>query len=306
MSDPNTPGEQNFPWNLKPSDPDQSAAESETAVEPAEPALIEQPVPVEPEAADAVGGEPAAVETVESLFAAEPEARPEPPIDSQPEPVASTLAQLVQPVAATASVRLPAGEAGFAGVGEAAPTETDSTPATSRLLWWIVGGLIALVVVVAVFFFGSRIPALFGGASATPSATASPTPTALAPVGVAAWDDLFGGECVQPYTSPWDEQFTVVDCASPHAAQLVYRGTVPSDSAAFPGETAIAAQMNALCTQLGVFDITAAGAVPNLQVEAAYPVTAQQWDAGQRSYYCFVSRADGTAISGSLAGPGPQ
>ena len=64
-----------------------------------------------------------------------------------------------------------------------------------------------------------------------------------------AWNTLFGGECIDPFESAWAEEFTVVDCAAPHAAQLVYRGDLPGDAAApFPGEAEIASQMNLLCT----------------------------------------------------------
>ena len=91
-----------------------------------------------------------------------------------------------------------------------------------------------------------------------------------------AWNTLRGGECLQPYTSPWDEEFTVVDCATPHAAQLVYRGVVNADPAAvFPGEAALAAQMNLLCNAPGVIDLNVAGEYPDVQVQGSYPVTAE-------------------------------
>lgn len=180
-------------------------------------------------------------------------------------------------------------------------------PNNTKLLWWVSGGLVALVIVVALFFFGSQIPKWIGGAGATPTPTAPVTPTAMATPGVSAWDQLYGGECIDSFSSPWQEEFTVVDCSAEHAAQLVYRGSFPGDaSTVFPGEEALGAQINALCTQAGVFDTGAASAYANLQVQGAYPVTAEQWDGGERSFYCFVNRTDGSAITGSLAGAGPQ
>lgn len=207
--------------------------------------------------------------------------------------------------ATTPVPRVPAGEAGFVGVGEAAPEASASTESPARLLRWVVGGLLALVLVVAAFFFGSLIPRWLSG-SPTPEPSTVPTPTAIASPGEVAWDAMFGGECIAGFESPWQQSFTVVDCASEHTAQLVYRGTLTSDKTAFPGESSLAEQMNALCTQNGIFDVAAASAVNGLQVQAAFPVTAEQWDAGARSYYCFVNRSDGVPLSGSLAGPGPQ
>ena len=134
---------------------------------------------------------------------------------------------------------------------------------------------------------------------------ASP-PTAPQPAGVHAWNTLFGTECIDPFTSAWAEEFTVVDCAAPHNAQLVYRGQLPGDATApFPGEAEIASQMNLLCTATGVIDPATVGGIDDLQVQAAFPVTEEQWTAGERNYYCFANRAGGEPLTGSIAGPGP-
>ena len=39
-----------------------------------------------------------------------------------------------------------------------------------------------------------------------------------------------------------------------------------------------------------------------MQVSASFPVTQEQWDAGERSYYCFVDRAGGGDMLGSVDG----
>ena len=44
----------------------------------------------------------------------------------------------------------------------------------------------------------------------------------------------------------------------------------------------------------------------DLQVQAAFPVTEEQWAAGERNYYCFANRAGGEPLTGSIAGPGPR
>ena len=123
--------------------------------------------------------------------------------------------------------------------------------------------------------------------------------------GVHPWNTLFGGECLEPYDSPWAEDFTVVDCATAHTGQLVFRGTVDGDATTvFPGEAELAAQINVLCSAAGLIDLTAAAAAADVQVQGSYPVTDEQWTAGERRYYCFVSRSSGEPLTSSLAGPG--
>lgn len=325
MSD--TTGEQPFNWGLTPDPnaPDRKRA----AAEPAAPEPVEPPVdpdalaeifapefddePAQPVVGDAADAWAATAAAAGGAFASVPEPfvvseLPTAPTESYGEDLSHWTAPTpAVPDASTVNDtgRIPAGEAGFAGVGESAVAKR---PTNTNLLWWVTGGLIALVVVVALFFFGSQIPKwISGGGAATPTPTAPVTPTAIATPGVVAWDQLYGGECLEPFTSPWAEDFTVVDCATAHAAQLVYRGTFEGDATtAFPGEDALGAQINALCTRNGIFDTTAASAFSTLQVQGAYPVTAEQWDGGQRSYYCFVNTSDGAAITGSLAGAGPQ
>ena len=51
-----------------------------------------------------------------------------------------------------------------------------------------------------------------------------------------------------------------------------------------------------------MINIAAAGAFPTVQVQGSYPVTEEQWEAGERRYYCFLSLASGEPITGSLAG----
>ncbi|MFE6254271.1 hypothetical protein [Agromyces sp. NPDC057865] len=183
---------------------------------------------------------------------------------------------------------------------------------TVRTLAWVAGGLVAALVLVGLFFLGTQLSGGGGGEASAPSETPTPTetpvaaPTAPQPAGVHPWNALFGGECLDPFESAWAEEFTVVDCAAPHAAQLVYRGQLQGDEAApFPGEAELASQMNLLCTAPGVIDVAAVGGVEDLQVQAAFPVTEEQWTSGERSYYCFANRAGGEPLTASIAGPGP-
>ena len=177
-----------------------------------------------------------------------------------------------------------------------------------------------MLALTALFFLGQSLgggdatPVAVATSSATPTPSATPSaaptaptePTGPQPVGVHQWDTLFGGECLQPYVSPWEEEFTVADCAAPHAAQLVYRGVFAGDAAtAFPGEAELAGQINLLCSAPGVIDLAAVGAYDDVQVQGSYPIEEEQWSAGARYYYCFVSRASGEPLTGSVAGPGP-
>jgi hypothetical protein len=125
-----------------------------------------------------------------------------------------------------------------------------------------------------------------------------------AALGVQQWDALFGTECVDPFPSPWEREFTVVDCAVPHAAQLVARGVYAGDaSAPYPGEQAITQDLGILCTAPEVLDLGAAAGYADLQTSAAYPPDEAAWQSGDRAYWCFVSRSSGEPLTGSVATP---
>lgn len=201
----------------------------------------------------------------------------------------------------------------------------------------VAGAVLAVGLAVVLFFVGTAIGGAAdargsdsgpAGAGASRSATATPEPTASASLtpspapdaaaavptapaapGVHDWHALAGGECLSGFTSPWSEQFTVVDCAGEHTAQLVTRGlfTDPADPASaaapFPGEAELAGRLNLLCTAPAVLDYAVAGALPDVQWQAAYPVTEAEWVAGDRSYYCFFSRTSGEPLGASLVAP---
>ncbi|PPG51074.1 hypothetical protein C5C27_16690 [Rathayibacter sp. AY2B7] len=202
--------------------------------------------------------------------------------------------------------------------------ERDSAPAAApawrtlsrrRLLIGLIAAG-AVILLAGLFAIGIAVGSAGGRAepqaapvvSETPAAepTPSPTPTATLPtvgplpVGTWAWSALLGGECVEPFDSVWAEEFTVVDCANAHSAQLV--ATAELTDAAFPGQDALAVTVSSLCQAQGVVDVAAAETYGDVQVAGAFPVTQEQWDAGERSYYCFVDRAGGGELTGSLAG----
>ncbi|WP_166880399.1 hypothetical protein [Salinibacterium sp. ZJ450] len=207
------------------------------------------------------------------------------------------------------------------GFGQAADGKPDVAaqghapiPRNQQILLWIAGSLVAVLAIVALYFVGTRL----GGtdepaAVVTPSATAEPTPTSTPeapavgplPAGVYDWSELLGGECIDPYTDPWAEEFTVVDCAVPHPAQLVDRGTFPMDAAnpSYPGVDGLQTQINLLCSAPTVIDFAAAGQFSDIQVQASYAATAEEWDAGHHDYFCFATRSSGEPLTVSVAVP---
>ncbi|MBC7590162.1 MAG: septum formation family protein, partial [Salinibacterium sp.] len=139
----------------------------------------------------------------------------------------------------------------------------------------------------------------------TTPATGPPVVT-VGPVAVGdhSWDELLGGECLTVYESPWQETYTVVECAQDHPAQMLAKGVL-ADTAdvAYPGTADLQARTTLACTATTVIDFAAAGAFADIEVTASFPASAEQWDAGDRTYYCFVSRSGGGDLTGSIAVP---
>jgi len=198
------------------------------------------------------------------------------------------------------------------------PESPDEPPVRSgvsrsqKILLWVVGGLVAVLALIALFFVGTRLPALFAHKApvvlSTPSASPTPSSTAKAvgPVanGVHPWDALLGGECLDPYTSPWAEKFTVVDCAKPHTAQMVFRGTFDTTAdPSYPGVEKLQAQISLLCAAPGVINLAAAGAYNDVQLQGSYAVNEDEWAQGEHDYFCFVNRSSGQPLTGSVAVP---
>ena len=202
------------------------------------------------------------------------------------------------------------------------PARTFGVP--QKVLAGVGGGLLAVIVLIGLFLLGTRLPDLLGPAPAviaspTPTPTPTRTPLAIGPVepGTYDWNELLGGECLEPYdaeTGAWAEEYTVVDCATPHAAQMVFRAWFPAEPvdpeapdaepvwAEYPGEEALQAQISLLCSAPGVVDLAAASAYTDAQVQGSYPMTQEQWESDP-SYYCFVSRSSGEPLTTSVAIP---
>jgi hypothetical protein len=203
---------------------------------------------------------------------------------------------------------LPAqGFSALTGGSERPPREPLGT--TQKALLWVAGALIAALLIVTVFMLGTKLPGLIPKPQADiPIPVATTVPVAAAPkvgpvaAGEYSWNQLLGTECLEPFTSAWNETYTVVDCTAPHSAQLVFQGIFADEAfAPYPGLEELQTRMNLLCTATTSIDYAAAKAYTDIQVSSSYAPTASDWDAGQREFQCFVSRSSGEALTSSVA-----
>ncbi len=180
---------------------------------------------------------------------------------------------------------------------------------TQKTLAIVAGALVVVLALVGVFLLGTKSPGILPQPEAKPvevEKTPDPVaaPPAVGPVapGTYAWNELLGTECIEPFASAWEEEFTVVDCATPHTAQLVSRGIFADEAfAPYPESIELQARINLLCTSPTSVNYAAAGALSDVAVSASYPATAEQWDAGEREYFCFLTRSTGEPLTVSLA-----
>lgn len=182
-------------------------------------------------------------------------------------------------------------------------------PRNQKILMWIAGGLVAALALVALFTLGTKL----SGAVAPPAALPTPTPTettpsvaAIGPVapGEHRWDELLGGECIAPYQSAWQDSYVVVNCTTPHPAQMVLRGKFDDPaSATYPGIDALQKRVPALCGSPTVINYAVAGTASDIQITASFAADETDWAAGNRTFYCFATRAAGATFASSIAIP---
>jgi hypothetical protein len=197
-----------------------------------------------------------------------------------------------------------------------APSEPDLAapreplPTTQKVLMGVAAGLIAALILVGLFFLGEHL------GSAAPSTTASkgtnapsatPTPAGTggpAAPGVRQWTSLQGGECIQPFTSAWAVNFTVVSCTADHDAEMVFKGTLPDTSEAkYPTASEFQKEITPLCSDSTAINYAVAGTITDLQISFSYPPNTASWLSGDRTYYCFVDRVSGGNLPGDLSVP---
>jgi len=183
-------------------------------------------------------------------------------------------------------------------------------PTTQKVLMGVAAGLIAALILVGLFFLGEHL----GSAALSPTASkgtdapsATPTPAGTggpAAPGVRQWASLQGGECIQPFTSAWAVNFTVVSCTADHDAEMVFKGTLPDTSeATYPTSSEFQKEITPLCSDSTAINYAVAGTVTDLQVSFSYPPNTASWLSGNRTYYCFVDRVSGGNLPGDLSVP---
>jgi hypothetical protein len=119
--------------------------------------------------------------------------------------------------------------------------------------------------------------------------------------GVWAWDALRGGECLARFDNAFAEEFEVVECSTPHSAQLVRAQLVSRDRTEdFPGEPAMAIVAQDICDVVDAIDTEYAQNFATLVKDVAYPITAEQWQDGQRVVYCFMRSSTNEVFEASL------
>ena len=264
-----------------------------------EPVVSEDDVDNEPDAFDFLFGGGSVTETSTDSSIAAPSAAPTTPTTAPTDATASAADTTVAlPVPGLVPVASAAATASAAPRVARAPREPNPRR-TRTILIAVSAGLGVALLSVGAYFGGTLL--------ATPAPSATPTETALPdtarPAGEWAWDELVGGECISGTTSPWEATYTVVDCSTSHDSQLVFRGDLVADAqvTAYPGDDAIGGVVGPLCATEGVVDLAAAGELTDVVVSASYAASAADWDAGNTSFFCFVSRTGGE-LTGSLAG----
>ena len=145
-----------------------------------------------------------------------------------------------------------------------------------------------------------------------PKAVATPTIPKLPTIAVDpraegswSWDELNGGECIEPFTDATADSYTVVACSSAHSAQLVRVGDLRKDASMpiYPGDSAIGYVATRACYKSGIIKDSAYVSYPSLTSSIHYPTSQTQWNKGDTFYYCFAHTSPiSSTITGSVAG----
>jgi hypothetical protein len=197
-------------------------------------------------------------------------------------------------------------------------TDLDSAPPKPRLTdtprgqtifvsLWVLGTLVTLGIWVGAFLWGQSVGA--PEEVALPEVTDVPEtvvefpelgPPSLTP-GTWGWNELRGGECLNGFRDAFAEEFQVVGCSSTHTAELVLAELLSSDPMEpYPGDAAVIAAAREMCDVRDLIDIEVAREYTDLRTAYAYPVSADQWDKGERGVYCFVYSESGATFTSSL------
>src|SRR5690606_4648478 len=186
-------------------------------------------------------------------------------------------------------------------VASKAATTSASTAATAeapQYFWQKIQPLVWVAIVIAVillasvsFLVGQQVGALQAiPDEPEPTETAPPIPDdEPVPPGAYRWTELHGGECIAYFNNPWQENFVVADCNTPHDAQLV-RADSLSSSSFWPEEAAYLRDLPELCQAPEVLDLSIAEHYPDLQLSFSYPTSQEAYRNIENRYFCFINR----------------
>lgn len=172
---------------------------------------------------------------------------------------------------------------------------------------WVLGTLVTLGLWVGAFVLGQSVGAPEEVAVEETGEVVEITaefpelgPPSQSP-GTWAWDELRGGECLTGFSDPFAEEFQVVSCSSPHNAELLHAELLSGESSEpYPGDPAVLAAARAACDVRDLVNIEVAQEFSDLRTSYSYPVSQNQWDAGERGVYCFVYSESGATFTRSL------
>jgi hypothetical protein len=226
--------------------------------------------------------------------------------DRHPAPESVTVAATFRQPASPVLPQLPAARSASTGIQRSAISA--GMPNGQKVLLWIAGSLVMVLVLVATYLLATRLgeQSVTANEGAAVSADADVTPALEgdgAPLepGVHEWSALVGGECLTDFDNAWAEEFTVVACDAPHAAQMLARGELSAGTdAPFPGVDTLTTDVGVLCSLPSVLNFGQANATTDIQISSSFPVDAEAWATGDRTYFCFVDRASGEPLPGDL------
>jgi hypothetical protein len=171
---------------------------------------------------------------------------------------------------------------------------------------WVLGTLATIGVWVGAFLVGQYV----AGGVEEPSEIAAPVEEVASVVSLGGpplaagqweWFELQGGECLAQFEGAFAEEFSVVSCLTPHAAQLAVAELISADvGEAYPGDDVVLARAREVCDLKDDVDPAVAAEFSDLRIAYSYPVDATQWDEGQRGVYCFLYSESGKTLSTPL------
>ncbi len=171
------------------------------------------------------------------------------------------------------------------------------TQLDARSRSWSAGDVLLLSAVVLLsllLLFVGGLAAVIGITSAVSAQQRLGTDVAL--------ERLAEGDCVDDYSRVGDAlgTYTLIDCARPHAAQLVYIAEFGDDVDGYLGQQASSDLAGSVCAaalryRLNLVDEV--GELPSAALAGIYQ-SRSNWATGSTQFYCFLVNEDGSPLVG--------